>query len=234
MAGKECVGPVPAAPCLDKPPFSATMESMSRHCFFLPALLAAVCLLPSCAYMQTHKNVREAGRSYKGYQLQKPQQLHRAGNTWYIEAVPAEFRLSHEIVHDNVFRKTNEPEMKLTRESCEATAYHALSAGSAAVLLREDGYADAEVISRELMESPLPWLSTLPHASSTHSVKADVVGKESTAITYAPTPAEPPLGYQILSGIDLVLVDAPGTVIYNVAVPFMAPFVFFYEFLSED
>ncbi len=198
----------------------------------LALTLLLVALLPSCAYMQTHKNVKELGRNYPGYKLDKPQQLYRSGNTWYVQATPAEYRLQHDVVHDNVFRKTNEPIMVLLDESSESPAYHAISPHTAAVLLREDGYADSATLARELMESSQPWLNTLPHASS-HAVKAEINGEASVAITRDPHPAELPFRYRLLSGLDFLFVDVPGTAAYNVAVPVIAPFVFFHEFLSD-
>ncbi len=201
-----------------------------RHLWL--ALLAAS-LLPSCAYMQTHKNVRAMGRSYQGYKLTHPQHIYRSGDTWYVAATPATYRLSHDIVHDNVFRKTNEPVMELQSEVPTTLAYHAISADTAAILLREDGYAETSTIAREITTHPSPWLDSLPGASA-HAVKAHLKGDASTAITYSPQPAEVPFAYRVLGGIDFVLVDIPGTVIYNVAVPFIAPFVFFHEFLNEE
>ncbi len=198
---------------------------------FLPALALLTVFLPSCAYMQTHKNIEEAGRRYKGYQLEKPTQLLRSDGTWYIAATPAEYRLKHDIIHDNVFRKTNEPTMEL-QATQPGTAYHALSAHTATVLLRADGYAESHTLAREITQNPGPWLTSLPHATP-HRVKAHIAGEENTAITYAPTPEKLSPGYRILSGLDLVVVDVPGTLLYNVAVPFIAPFVFFHEFLSE-
>ena len=38
---------------------------------------------------------------------------------------------------------------------------------------------------------------------------------------------------QILSTLDEVIIDWPGTILYNLAIPVMAPFVFFHEFLDE-
>ncbi len=204
-----------------------------RHLRLALALLAAATLLPSCAYMQTNKNVREMGRSYQGYKLTRPQHIYRSGNTWYVAATPATYRLSHDIMHDNVFRKTNDPTMELQSEEATTIAYHAISADTAAILLREDGYAEGTTIAREIMASSTPWLDALPHASA-HAVKAQLAGEADTAITYSPQPAEVPFSYRVLSGLDFLLVDIPGTTIYNVAVPFIAPFVFFREFLSEQ
>ncbi len=199
---------------------------------FAATLLLAT-LLPSCAYMQTNKNVEELGRSYPGYSLEKPKQLHRADNTWYVEATPADYRLHHDYVHDNVFRKTNEPEMQLLGATADSPAYHSISPNTAAVLLRPDGFATSEALAKELAESPAPWLTTLPH-TTTHAVQARVEGKDSIAVTGEPSPAEVSLGYRLLSGLDFLIVDIPGTLLYNIAVPVIAPFVFFDEFLEEQ
>ncbi len=196
-------------------------------------LLAATTLLPSCAYMQTHKNVREWGRSYHGHKLEKPTRLYRSGNSWYIAATPATYGLSHDVLHDNVFYKTNEPTMKLREEQTGTTAYHRLSASTATILLRSDGYADTETLARELAQSPEPWLDSLPHAT-TRPVVAELAGPDSAAVTGSPSPAQVPLSYKLLGNLDFVLIDVPGTVAYNVAVPVIVPFVFFYQFLNED
>ncbi len=201
--------------------------------FRLAATLLLATLLPSCAYMQTNKNVEEQGRIFPGYSLEKPRQLHRVGDAWYVEATPADYRLHHDYVHDNVFRKTNEPEMKLLGATADSPAYHAISPHTAAVLLREDGYATSEALSKELSESTEPWLTSLP-SSTTHTVKAQVEGTDTISITREPTPAEVPLGYRFLSKLDFLIVDIPGTVLYNMAVPVIAPFVFFSEFLEEQ
>ncbi len=219
---------------LDPPPLLCYHPPMprSRHLLPLALALATAVLTPSCAYMQTHKNVKEMGRRYPGYQLQKPTQLYRARGQWFVAATPAEYRLSHDVVHDNVFRKSNEPQMKLVELTQQAPAYHAISEDTATVLLRSDGYADNAIIAREIEQMNAPWLPSLPQAS-VHQVKAQVVGEEQAAVTYAPSPAKPAWTYQLLSGLDFMVVDVPGTVVYNTAVPFIAPFVFFHEFLSE-
>ena len=199
--------------------------------FILPLALAALGL-SSCAYMQTHKNIKEQGRSFMGHKLDRPQQLYQSGGQYYVAASPAEYRLSHDIVHDNIFRKTNEPEMRLV-EAEGSVAYHPVSAGTAAVLLRPDGYADASTLAQEISEGQGQWRSTLPHAAR-HAVRAEFTGPESVAIITTPTPETPSLGWRALSWLDFVIVDIPGTVAYNVAVPVIAPFVFFNEFLSND
>ncbi len=207
--------------------------SSHLHSLRLLALASVLALLPSCAYMQTHKNVLEKGQSYKGHKLDKPRELFRSGNTWYVAATPAEYRLRYDFVHDNVFRKSHEPTMQLETLLADSPSFHAISADTAAVLLRSDGYADNATLAREVKESASPWLVSLPSASA-HPVKAMVAGEDSVAITSSPAPEEVPFGYQVLSGLDLVFVDAPGTLLYNVAVPFIAPFVFFSEFLEEQ
>ncbi len=200
----------------------------------LVPFLLALSLLPSCAYMQTHKNVKELGRSYSGYKLDKPQQLFRSGNTWYVAATPAEYRLKHDAIHDNVFHKTHEPTMTLLAELSESPSYHALSDDTATILLRSDGYADNATLGREVTTNPQAWRSSLPSGTTIHPVKASIAGEASAAITHDPQPAELPLSYRLLSGLDFVFVDIPGTLLYNVAVPVILPFAFFHDFLSDS
>ncbi len=198
----------------------------------LPLSLTLLAFLPSCAYVQTHKNVEEYGRTFPGHQLEKPAELYRSGSTWYLAATPATFRRHHDPIHDQVFRGTHEPHMQLLSLTADAPAYHAISPHTAAVLLRPDGYADTASLAAEISRTPSLWVSSLPNASC-HKVQARVAGDKAVPLTTSPTPAEIPFGYRVLSGLDLLCIDAPGTVLYNVAIPVIAPFVFFSEFLSD-
>ncbi len=199
----------------------------------LPLLTAlSLLLLPSCAYMQTHRNVREQGRVFPGYQLSKPDRVYRSGSSWFLAAAPATFRREYDPIHDPVLLQTGEPVMSLLQADANAPAFHPISPHTATVLLRADGYADTGSLCRELSQSPEAWRSSLPHASA-HPVKALVAGEETLPVTLSPSPENPPFAYRFLSGVDLVFVDVPGTLVYNLAVPFIAPFKFFRDFLAN-
>ncbi len=186
--------------------------------------------LSCCAYTQVHKNVEEQGRIFKGHQFAETSMVYHAGGQWFLAAAPAEFRLHHPTVHDSVFQGQTETEMRLVGTVGSALAYHPVSAGTAKVLMREDGYAELQTLADELKTYPGSWRSELPGARA-YPIRAQVVGKP-VAITSTATPEHPTLGTRVLSSLVFVGVDVPGTVLYNVAIPFAAPFVFFGEFIS--
>ncbi len=206
---------------------------MTRRSFRILALALAASLLSSCAYMQVHKQVEEQGRSFRGHQFDSPKQVYRLGEHWYLAATPAEFRLHHPAVHDSVFQGNTETEMRLIGEPGAKVAYHPISAGTAKVLMREDGYADLQTLADELSTQPGSWRSELPGAQA-YPIRAQLVGTPVAITPDESTPAEPSVGTKALGSVVFVLVDIPGTLAYNIAVPFMAPYVFFRDFMAED
>lgn len=216
---------------LDINPVSAKVSIVMRWFF----LLLSSFLLASCAYVQTHKNVEQWGNSYTGYRLLQPLQLYQQGNDWYLAGEQVRLKKDFPIVHDTIFRvRNNDPVFKpipSTTQHC--ISYHRISAGTAHVLQRKDGYAQLDILSKEIEEDLSPWLSSLASARQV-PVLAECEGQNAIAVERESKPAQIPWGNQILSKADFVLVDVPGTILYNVSIPFAAPFVFFHEFLSEE
>lgn len=188
--------------------------------------------------MQTHKNVKQMGSYYEGQQILPPSQqplfLYRRGKEWYIAAHAARFRLKYPVIYDSVFRtRDNAPYHELIEGSSSGVVYHPLSAGTAAVLQRADGYADLETLAEEIRMTPGEWVDALPGAQA-YPVRAQIRGEKAVSLLGKRHPAEVPLSRSLLSRLDFVCVDIPGTLAYNVAIPVMAPFVFFHEFLKND
>ncbi len=202
---------------------------MTRHFLLLSALGLS---LSSCAYVQVHKNVEESSRSFAGHQFNTPEKVYQQGGQWYLAASPAEYRLHHPTVHDSVFQGQTETDMRLISSSSTQLAYHPISAGTAKVLMREDGYADLQTLADELKSKSGGWRTELPGATA-HPIRAQLVGKP-VAITGNSTPEEPSFGSKALGSLVFAFVDVPGTLLYNVAIPFAAPVVFFRDFLAED
>ncbi len=203
-----------------------------KHPFLPLAVLGVAAGLSSCAYVQTHKNVRELGTTYKGYRISNPSHVYRSGGTWYLAATPAEFRLHRPFVHDSVFRKKDDsPELRLLREDTTRRAYHAISDGTAAVLMRSDGYAESATLASEIRESKTPWLDSIPHATA-YPVQARLEGTEKVSIATGRDPQETPLVYTLLGHADFIFIDIPCTLVYNVCIPFAAPVIFWKEFTS--
>lgn len=194
-------------------------------------------LLPSCAYMQTHKNVEEWGCHYEGGKLQKGDlALYAKEGRWYLSAPKAKFGKRYPIIHDSVFRKgDNEPWHEMIEGSEGGMAYFPISAGTASVLQRADGYADLSLLASEITSRQQEPLFHLPGASR-YPIRAEInaTGKGYANLVGKRTPETPPAINKALSAVDFIAIDIPGTLAYNVAIPFMAPFVFFYEFFSND
>lgn len=195
-------------------------------------LFTGAVFLSSCAYMQTHKNIEETGREHTGYQLNSEMQLYRAGGDYYLAVEQQRLRMHYPAIYDSIFLiQNNEPEF-IQIGNDQTRVYHKISAGTATVLQREDGYAELSVLSDELRNNDTGWLKTLPAGAQSCSIKADIAG---TATTWAEpgSGTEVSTSMQILSTLDEVIIDWPGTILYNLAIPVMAPFVFFHEFLDE-
>lgn len=205
-----------------------------RIFFFLKTcLLAGSVFLSSCAYMQTHKNIEESFKEHTGYKLDTNPAIYKAGNDYYIAVQKQQIKIHYPAIYDSIFlNHNNNPELKPFNDD-KTTVYRQISEGTAQVLQRSDGYADLTVLSDELQNNPHPWVHTLPSAARSLPIKARIDGKP-VIWTENGSTTEAPLGVRILSTADQVLIDWPGTVLYNVAIPIMAPFVFFHEFLNEQ
>ena len=108
-----------------------------------------------------------------------------------------------------------------------------VSNGTAVVLQKNDGYADLSVLSEEMKSTDGAWLDTLPAGARRCTIQAEIAGQPTTWLSTA-SGNDTPIYASALGTLDQVIIDWPGTVLYNVAIPVMAPFVFFYEFLNEE
>ncbi len=193
-------------------------------------------LSTSCAYLQTHKNVEEIGAHYQGYLLNKKEiKVYQRKETgeWYVNARRAKFNLSYPVVHDSVFRrKDDSPTFEI--ESVEDHfVYHPIRESTAKILTRADGYMNLDVLAEDIQRGDTEWMDSLPNVNE-QDVKAELAGKMTFQIPGTRVPFKKPLYAHILGKADFIVVDIPGTLVYNVAIPFMAPFVFFYEFTTSD
>ena len=196
-------------------------------------LFTGAVFLSSCAYMQTHKNIEENFREHSGYHLNAQIQLYRAGGNYYLEVEKQTLRLHYPVIYDSIFlTDNNDPEFIRTSNN-STKVYQKISAGTAAVLQRTDGYAELTVLSDELKDTSNTWVDTLPTGAQRCNIRAEIAG---SAITWTENEsvAKAPVAIRALSTVDQVIVDWPGTVLYNLAIPVMAPFVFFHEFLNEQ
>lgn len=192
-------------------------------------------MISSCAYVQTHKNVEELGSYFEGELLDaNSMSLHKKGDQWYLSAHKAKFKLSYPIVHDSVFRRNDfSPEFKLIRSHNSEVIYHPISSYAAQILQKTDGYFQLRGLADEIHRTPGKWVSDIS-GSQQYPIVAEIGGKQVFYMEERRIPEKKLFLSKALGKIDLIAIDMPATIIYNVAIPIMAPFVFFYEFSTTD
>lgn len=198
---------------------------------------AALIVLDSCAYMQTHKNVGEFGTFYHGYILNSNdlRVYHDSNNQrWYINAHEAQFKLKYPIIYDSVFRRSGEHPSFIPVRINPSFVYHPISEATAHVLMRNDGFAQLHVLAEQINRSDTSSWASSPRITESYSVAATIDGETTYQIPSRRISTHRHLTNKILKSIDFIIVDIPGTLAYNVAIPFAAPFVFFYEFYHDD
>lgn len=199
------------------------------------ALLGASLALSSCAYLQTHKNVEEWGSYYEGEHFSTDATaLFKYEGRWYISAQKAHFKLKHPIIYDSVFQKFDkEPTLVLSQLMTDHLIYHPISDSAAQILQRRDGFFQLRALADEVLRTPGDWVDALPGALRV-PVLAEIGDGKTFDMQRKRVPENTPTLSYIAGKLDFIIVDIPGTVAYNVAIPLMAPFVFFYEFISGD
>lgn len=210
---------------------------MKKLLFLLPLWVG----LSSCAYVQTHKNVQEFFTERAGDELSAPLRLGKVGGSWYLctKSCAGGVTKHYPVVHDEILLDGhNEPQLEAGQGGVDKNASTAwpISAGTATVLMREDGYATLETLADEMLRSRAGRLDILPRGMQFYPVKAQIVGAEKPAYLLRNGDAVPELSFAQKSVVqaDRVLIDWPLTLAYNCAIPFMAPVTFFYQFLTED
>lgn len=202
---------------------------------FISILALAACL-SSCAYLQTHKNVREAFHQCEGYRLVEPLQLYSSGNSWYLAVRPETMRKHYPTLHDSVFLDNNTDPTYSSIQVHQNLCFLRISSGTAKVLQRSDGYYTLKALMEEMHTLDAEPLQALPAGGTRHQVLAMVEAHEgdNNAMVVSRTPESTPVLGQVLSAVDFVCVDFPGSVAYNVAIPVMAPIVFFRHFFFDE
>lgn len=204
-------------------------------------LITAMCTVffSSCAYMQSNKNIKEGDTTYEGCQLNTEQlSLCRKGSQWYLSTAVEVYEKRYPLIYDSILlADNNAPRFEKTEGGVATTCYLPISAGTAATLKMQHGYANAQdlaaEVSRLLPERPVlytPQMGKVEH----HGINAHIdKGEEPVILTFkcmeSTTTAQ-----HVLAAVDFALVDIPGTLAYNVAIPIMAPIVFFSDFINEE
>ena len=192
--------------------------------------------LSSCAYLQTHKNVKEAFHTCEGYRIVQPLQLYSAGSNWYIAVQPETMRKHYPTLHDTIFLNTDTAPDYRTISNNAPGNYKRISSSTAKVLLRHDGYYTFNSLMEEMNSLQDKPLAALPAGAKRHEIHAMVEthANDNRATALSRTPESTPAVGQVIAAVDFVCIDIPGSVAYNVAIPVMAPFVFFHNFITEE
>lgn len=206
---------------------------MRKSAFRMSIIVILLMLCSSCAYVQTHKNVEEMGSYYTGHLLEAGRvELVKSEGRWYIGADAARFRLRYPTIYDSIFReKDNYPYFQLCSDK-EGTEYHPISDYVAGILQKPDGYFDMQGLAEEVAKIPGLWEKNLRNKQR-FSIRAELSGKP-FQMEERRVPQKKRLLARALGKLDFVVIDIPGTLAYNVAIPLMAPFVFFYEFYHDN
>lgn len=213
--------------------------SLLRSIFSFTVLLTLPTSISSCAYTQFNKQIEENATTYNGFAVELPLSLYSSQGNWYVKVRKIDVRKIRPFVHDSIMLDNSR---KLTFGTVKPLSYYTdyqyirISKGTADVLRRTDGYASLETLSDELRSNYSSVVSELPE-SMQHRVYAEIKTEQGNIAYIAPNGApirQPGVGTRILSKLALVCVDFPGTVIYNVSMPIMAPVLFFRDLIIDD
>ena len=191
----------------------------------------------SCAYFQSNKNIREGGKQYQGSQLKKEEiELVSQGQQWFIKAPALTLQKSYPLIYDSILLTDNNSPSYSPTGTSHGYFYLPISPGTATTLTMPNGYANMQDLAKEItdLQANKAFATSLPHAGTHHIAAHLEYDDVPTIINYSDTAQEISLAREILSTANFVLLDVPGTVLYNVAIPFMAPIVFFNDFLKPE
>ncbi len=205
---------------------------LARFCVVMATLMMSI---SSCAYMQTHKQIESQAEICRGFCVEKPSIVYSHGGNWYLKVRPVALRKEYPLVYDSIMlTENNAPVLReIPNSEASSAMYVSLSSGTAKVLMRADGYAMLSTLRDELSEGQI---ITTSAGMRPHNIAAtiDTKGVKSPgAYCIKSTQNSAGMGNKVLRNTSLILVDAPGTLLYNVAIPVMAPFIFFNDFFSE-
>ena len=210
-----------------------------RLLLMVGCMVGVVGTLNSCAYTQFNKQITEKATVYNGFAVELPLSLYSSQEGWFVKVRKLEVQKIKPFVHDSIMLTDRSKESLGTpKPFSHYTEYQyiKISDGTAAVLRRTDGYATLETLCDELKAGYKQGCIAELSDCIQHRVYAQIKTEQGN-IAYVAADGQPirkpGVGTKVLSKAALVCVDVPGTVIYNVSMPIMAPFIFFHDFLSE-
>ncbi len=202
-------------------------------CISLVCSLCCITLVSSCAYTQVHKNVKQRGNYYKGFEADAPTTVYESQGRWYLKGKKYHLRLHYPVIYDTVFLEGGEPSLIHVGASL-GDAYQEISQGTAIALRERNGYASLPILQREMQGLGATPISALAKNAKSHRVNAEIADADTPIrVTYANAKNQYRLATKSLSYLTFATVDIPGTLLYNISIPLMAPFYFFYDNYEE-
>ncbi len=187
----------------------------------------ATSLLSSCSYMQLHKNVEQYGDYYEGFEADVPQIVYESKGKWYLKGKKYHLRYDYPLIYDTVFLEGGKPQLVHVGPSL-GDAYLEISHGTSIALRERSGYATLPILQRELQEIGSTPLDSLASNAIEYKIHAEIPHADHPIrVTHADIHTSKSSVTTALSYATLVFVDIPGTLVYNIAIPVMAPFYFF-------
>ena len=198
-------------------------------------LSLGVLLMPSCVYVQTHKNVEQIGSTTPMGKLERDR-LYRVGDDWCLRAHEVNTKLDYPLIRDEAFTgNTRPPIVSEAGPLSDEPIYIPVSEGTAAVMQREDGYVHIGDLVSEMERFKRHYTAEQGRGKvrPAGAIRAEAAGENGAVFVNLGKPSSPSAVGSVLGTADLVLVDIPATLAANALLPVIAPFYFFVDFLSH-
>ncbi|MGN0875012.1 MAG: hypothetical protein ACI4OZ_07480 [Akkermansia sp.] len=198
-------------------------------------LSLGVLLMPSCVYVQTHKNVEQIGSTTPMGKLERDR-LYRVGDDWCLRAHEVNTKLDYPLIRDEAFTGNTRPAIvSEVGPLSEEPIYIPVSEGTAAVMQREDGYVHIGDLVSEMERFKRHYTAEQARGKvrPAGAIRAEAAGESGAVFVNLGKPSSPSAVGSVLGTADLVFVDTPATLAANALLPVIAPFYFFVDFLSH-
>lgn len=213
------------------------MTRFARFAAQVLPILAAVLLFPQCALVQTSRQVANTGTVYEGYNLGTVDAIWQKGGQYFVRCDSCRFTLHYPWVHDTVLLTDKQTTYTLLPQGGPPrAAFHAISRDVAYALSQTNGYDMMESLNRDIARQGGGWIpaSQFPVGAAVRTpLRAELANTEAHSeyeVFVAGKASEMwPAFRWALAGLDAVVIDVPGTALYNAAIPLIVPFVAFHE-----
>lgn len=204
----------------------------SCHTLLRPSVLF-VLLFASCAQVQTHKNIRTAGQYYQGFQLTKPQHVYLSEGVWYLKTEKITLKENYPLINDPFFLEIGAPQYEKVGKN-QGSTYQSISKNTATILRCNDGFYELSMLADNIKKTSKLQIKDI-NPKKEYPVLAKIDGDSTYVLLYQDhKKPKQNITYLSLSYLDRLLIDLPASIIYNISIPFITPFVFFNNFKKDN